>query len=328
MKKGLMKVKAFWFSWVLIGLSFVTLFQTATASDYPARPITLVIQFVAGTTTDIIMRRLSEVVSKDLGQPIIPVNKTGGGGTIGVAEIVRSKPDGYTIGCINMPALNIIPHIQTLAYDPFKDIAQVCVVNAYEYALYTKTDSPWNSFEDFVEYTRKNPGKATYATPGVGTTSHLLMVILGKDLNVDWRHVPYKGDGEIIPAILGGHVDTAIGSPAAVMPQVKAKKMKLLAITSKDRWSYVPEIPTLLEKGYKYQSSYNSLGVHAATPEPIRSKLEETFKRALQDPALKKEFEEKLSTKLTYISGSEYTKFAMEQSGVYREVLKSLGMVK
>jgi len=323
------KTRVFWVIFSLCGFSLLLGTSLSMAADYPTKPIRLIIQFVPGTTTDIIARKLADVVAKDLGQPFIPENKPGGGGTLGVAEIVRSKADGYTVGCINMPTLTINPHMQTLPYDPFKDIAHICVISPYEYALYVKTDAPWKSFEDFVDYARKNPGKATYGTPGVGNTSHLLMISLGKKVNVDWRHVPYKGDGEIIPAILGGHLDAAVGSPAAVVPQVKGGTLRLLVVTSKNRWPYIPEVPTLLEKGYDlFQASFLSLGVRAGTPEPIRQKLEAAFKKAVQDPALNREFEEKIYAKLTYISGAEYGQFIKDQFFYYKDFLKTIGLTK
>jgi len=323
------KVRSSFVSVILVLFSLAFVVQGVLAADYPTRPINLIIQFVPGTSTDIIARKLAEVVSRDLGQPFVPVNKPGGGGTIGVAEMAKSKPDGYTLGCINMPTLTMNPHMQKLPYDPLKDIAHVCVISAYEYGLYVKADAPWNTFEDFLDYARKNPGKATYGTPGVGNTSHILMVQLGKELNVDWRHVPYSGDGEMIPAILGGHLDSGVGSPAALVPQIKGGKLKLLVVTSKDRWPYLPAVPTLLDKGYKtYQASYLSLGVSAGTPEPIRRRLEDAFKKATQDPALKKEFEEKIYASLSYISGADYAKFCEEQYHYYKDFLKTMGLAK
>ena len=308
---------------VLTFLVLLISFSLAMAQDYPSRPITLIVQFSAGTTTDIIARRLAEEVSKTLGQPVVCVNKAGGGGSVGVAEILRSKPDGYTIGCVNMPALAIIPHMQNLPYDPLKDIAHICVIQAYEYGIYIKGDSPWNSLKDLTDYARNNPGKVIYGSPGTGTTNHIVMVRIGQENKLNWKHVPYRGDGEIIPAMLGGHVHAASGSPVAVVPQVKGGKLKLLMVTSKDRWLYLPEVPTLLESGYKFfQSSYLSLGAPAGIPEGIRSKLEEAFRKVMQNPAIKEEFQKKLFATLGYQSGAEYAKYIKEQHAYYRDFLK------
>jgi len=314
---------AFFIITLLMGASVIN------AIDYPTRPITLIVQFPAGGVTDIVVRRLAEEVSKQWGQPFVPINKPGGGGTIGVAEVARSKPDGYTIGSINMPTLSIIPHMQTLPYDPLKDISHICVISPYEYGLYVKGDAPWNSLEEFIDYARKNPGKVTYGSPGPGTTNHLIMERIAKDLNLDWRHVPYKGDPENIPAVLGGIIPCAVASPNTIMPHIRAGKLKLLVVTSKDRWAYFPGVPTLLEKGYKYfQASYLSLGAPAGTPEPIRLKLEDAFKKAVQDPTLRKDFQEKIFAKLEYIGGEEYKKFIAEQYVFYKDFLKTIGMIK
>ena len=311
------RIFVFTFLVLLISISL------AMAQDYPSRPITLIVQFSAGTTTDIIARRLAEEVSKTLGQPVVCVNKAGGGGSVGVAEILRSKPDGYTIGCVNMPALAIIPHMQNLPYDPLKDIAHICVIQPYEYGIYIKGDSPWNSLKDLTDYARNNPGKVIYGSPGTGTTNHIIMVRIGQENKLNWKHVPYRGDGEIIPAMLGGHVHAASGSPVAVVPQVKGGKLKLLMVTSKDRWLYLPEVPTLLESGYKFfQSSYLSLGAPAGIPEGIRSKLEEAFRKVMQNPAIMEEFQKKLFATLGYQSGAEYAKYIKEQHAYYRDFLK------
>jgi tripartite-type tricarboxylate transporter receptor subunit TctC len=316
-RRKIARIFVFTFLVLLISISL------AMAQDYPSRPITLIVQFSAGTTTDIIARRLAEEVSKTLGQPVVCVNKAGGGGSVGVAEILRSKPDGYTIGCVNMPALAIIPHMQNLPYDPLKDIAHICVIQPYEYGIYIKGDSPWNSLKDLTDYARNNPGKVIYGSPGTGTTNHIIMVRIGQENKLNWKHVPYRGDGEIIPAMLGGHVHAASGSPVAVVPQVKGGKLKLLMVTSKDRWLYLPEVPTLLDSGYKFfQSSYLSLGAPAGIPEGIRSKLEEAFRKVMQNPAIKEEFQKKLFAILGYQSGAEYAKYIKEQHAYYRDFLK------
>ena len=268
-------------------------------------------------------------MSKTLGQPVVVVNKAGGAGTVGVAEMLRSQPDGHTIGCVNMPVLAIIPHMQEVPYDPLKDIAHIGVVQPYEYGLYVKGDAPWNNIKELVDYSKTHPGEIIYGTPGVGTTNHLIMARLAKQENLKLKHVPYKGDGELIPAVLGGHVHAAIGSPSAVVPQVKAGTLKLLVVTSKDRWSYLPEVPTLLQSGYTfYQTSFLSIGAPAATPEPVRKKIEDAFRKALQDPTIKAEVEEKLYAKLNYSPGQEYAKYIKEQYDYYKTFLKEEGITK
>jgi tripartite-type tricarboxylate transporter receptor subunit TctC len=299
-----------------------------SADDYPSRPITLIVQFSPGAQTDILARKLGEEVSKILGQPIVVVNKTGGGGTVGVAEMLRAKPDGYTIGCVNMPSLAIIPHMQQVPYDPLKDISHICVVQPYEYGLYVKADAPWKDFKEFVDYAAANPGKVIYGSLGAGTTNHLIVAQIIKKHGLNMKHVPYKGDGELIPAMLGGHVHAAVGSPAAIVPQVKAGNLRVLVVTSKDPWSYLPQVPTLLTSGYDfYQSSYFSLGAPAGVPEAIRKKLEDAFAKVLQNRELVAEVEKTLFAKIEYQSGAWFEKYIREQHAFYKEFLKKEGLV-
>jgi tripartite-type tricarboxylate transporter receptor subunit TctC len=314
---------AFFLSVSLIGISAVM------AADYPSKPIMLVVNFAPGTSTDVISRILAEEVSKELKQPIVCVNKAGGSGSIGVAEMLRAPVDGYTIGCINMPSLAILPHMQGVPYQPLKDVSHICAVMAYDYAIYVRAESPYKTFEDLLEAAKANPGKITVGHPGVGTTSHIIMERIGKEKGVAFKHVPYKGDGELMPAIIGGHVDTGVGSPAAVGPQVKAGTLRLLLVTSKEKWSGFPEVPTIQEKGFKfYQSSFLSLGAPAGTPEAARKKLEEAFRKVLENPTVKAAAESKLSTRLGYISGSDYATYIKEEYDFYGGFLKELGIIK
>jgi len=303
--------------------------SAGVAAEFPSKPITLVVNFAPGTSTDVISRMLAEEVSKELKQPVVCVNKAGGGGSIGVAEMLRSDADGYTIGCINMPSLSILPQMQSVTYNPLKDVAHICAIMAYEYAIYVKAESPYKTFEDLLKAAKANPGKVTVGHPGVGTTSHIIMERIGKENGIAFKHVPYKGDGELMPAIMGGHVEIGVGSPAAVGPQVKAGTLRLLLITSQQRWSGFPEVPTMQEKGYKfYQSSFLSLGAPAGTSETVRRKLEEAFKKVLENPTIKAEAESKLSTRLGYMSGSDYAKLIKEEYDFYGHFLKELGIIK
>lgn len=313
---------------VLLSISLLG-FSAVMAAEFPSKPITLVVNFAPGTSTDVISRMLAEEVAKELKQPVVCVNKAGGGGSSGVAEMLRSEADGYTIGCINMPALAILPQMQDVPYRPLKDVAHICAIMAYEYAIYVRVDSPYKTFEGLLEAAKATPGKVTVGHPGVGTTSHIIMERIGKQNGLSFKHVPYKGDGELMPAIMGGHVDTGVGSPAAVGPQVKAGTLRLLLVTSKDKWSGFPEVPTILEKGYKfYQSSYLSIGAPAGIPEAARKKLEDAFKNVLNHPTIKAEAESKLSTRLGYISGSDYAKYIKEEYDFYSSFLKEQGIIK
>jgi tripartite-type tricarboxylate transporter receptor subunit TctC len=322
-----MKIR-FGFSAMLLPVTLLW-FSPVMAAEYPSKPITLIVNFAPGTSTDVIARMLAEEISKELKQPVVCVNKAGGGGASGVAEMLRADADGYTIGCINMPALAVLPQMQNVPYDPLKDVTHICAIMAYEYAIYVRADSPFKTFEELLDAAKAAPGKVTVGHPGVGTTSHIIMERIGKEKGLTFKHVPYKGDGELMPAIMGGHVDTGVGSPAAVGPQVKAGTLRLLLVTSKERWANFPEVPTILDKGYKfYQSSFLSIGAPAGIPDASRKKLEEAFRKVLNNPTIKADAESKLSTRLGYISGADYAKYIKEEYGFYTSFLKELGIIK
>jgi len=195
--------------------------------------------------------------------------------------------------------------------------------------LVARADSPWKSFEDLVEYSKKNPGKISYGSPGPGTINHLQGALLTKNYNLEWKHVPFKGMSEGTTALLGGHIDVEITPPAEVVQHIKTGKLRLLIATTKYRWLDFPDVPTILEKGQKIAlTSYLSLGAPAGTPEPIRQKFEGSFKKWLHDDNIKKDFEKRFSTRLIYVSGEAYGKFVAEQFSFYGNLLKSLGMTK
>lgn len=310
-----------WLTVMMIG----ALLRPANAQTYPDRPITLIVQFAPGTTTDIVGRRFGELLSKELGVPVVTLNRAGAGGTVGVGALAQATPDGYTIGLVNLPALVIIPHVQKVAYDPLSAFHHVGVIGPYEYGVYVSADSPWRTWEELVAYAKDKPGAITYATPGKGTTNHLIMTRIGKDLGLDWVHAPYKGDGEIIPNVLGGHVQVAVGSPGAVVPQVKGGKLRLLLVTSRDRWRDLPDVPTMQEKGFKYfQASFLSLAIPAKTPEPIQARLDAASRKVLTDPAVVAEMRDRLSTTVVYQPGSTYAAFVRDQFDSYRDLVKGM----
>ena len=319
MKKSLLVILVF-----AIGLLTIA---SAEAAEYPERPITMLIQFGPGSTTDILHRKIADEASKILGQPIVCVNKAGGGGTIAIGEVVRSKPDGYTIGVANLPALAIMPNMQPVPFDPIKDINHICGTSPYEYALYVKPDAPWKTFQEFIDYFKARPGELIYGSTGVGTSNHIIMVRIAKDHGIKMKHVVFKGDSELVAAILGGHIHAAISGPALLVPQSKANQIKILMVTSKDRWPYLPELPTLKEAGYKYyQFSFMSLIVPPKTPEPIRAKLEGVFRQVLQNPDIKRDLSDKYFLATEYLPGNEYGKMIEKEYDFYKVFLKEEGI--
>jgi tripartite-type tricarboxylate transporter receptor subunit TctC len=309
----------------LLGTPALLLPAAAAAQGFPSRPITLVVQFGPGSTTDIAARRLGELLAARLGQPIVAVNRAGAGGTIGIAEMARAAPDGHTIGLVNMPALAVIPHLQAVPYDPLAAFHHIAVVGPYEYGIYVAANAPWRSWEDLVTHARANPGQVAYGTPGIGTTNHLAMERMGRDLGITWTHVPFRGDGELIPNVVAGHVAIGNGSPGAIVPQVQGGALRLLLVTSRSRWHALPEVPTMLERGFTYfQSSFLSIAAPAAIPQLAKDRLDAAARAVLTDPGVVAEFRDRLAVSVAYEDGPTYAAFIREQYAFFRDFLPTL----
>ncbi len=311
----------------ILGLALTTMFCTfALANDYPKKPIKLIINFSAGGTTDTAARLMTSKATEVLNQALICMNKKGAGGTLGVSEVARAKNDGYTIGTCNMPAVAIIPQIRKVPYKPFDDLIQVCAVMPYEYALLVRGDAPWNTWEEFTAYVKKNPGKVTYGSVGAGTTNHLVTARIGKELDFDWKHVPFQGGVKATAALLGGHVDVINNTMASVVSSIRAGKLKALLVTSEDRFSATPDVPTMKEKGFKFsQISYMSIVAPAGIPEKARMMISDAFKVAAADKGVLKSTR-KLDLNPKFIDGKEYQTLLENLSKEWGSLLKDLGV--
>lgn len=307
----------------ILGLFFFAAFTQA--QEWPSKPIQMIVQFPPGTTTDAVTRDIADELSKELNQSVVVMNKAGAGGVVGVSSIAMAKPDGYTIGTVNMPTLTIIPHLQAVSYDPLRAFTHLGVVGPYDYGVFVNADSPWKTFSDLVEFGRKNPNKLAYGTLGAGTTNQLTMEKIGKELGIEWNFIPYKGDNESVLALLGGQVQVINASGAATMPQVKAGKLRMLVSTGPKRWSAQPNVPTLSETGLvKFsQNSFYSLAGPADIPGPIKQRLEDALKKILTDKVVAERLLSKYGQSVVYQSGASYTKFVAEENANWKSIIDS-----
>ena len=253
-------------------------------SAYPAKPINLLVGYAAGGTNDIAQRFLTEKAAKFLGEPFAVMNNGGGGTTVAFGIVAKQKPDGYNIVGAASSGLCRIPHFRTVPYtlDDFAPIMSFGEPGLTP--IVVKADSPWKSVKDLVEYAKKNPNKITYSTTGVGSPQHLSMEFIGRQAGVTWTHVPYSGSQPAVVALLGNHVNVAVVAGEAI-PFVKDGTLRILANLSERRLKSWPDIPTLVEQGYNYFN--DSIFLFAApkgTPAPIVEKLQNAFRKAMDDP--------------------------------------------
>jgi tripartite-type tricarboxylate transporter receptor subunit TctC len=298
----------------------------ALAKGYPNKPIKLIINFSAGGTTDVAARLMASKATETLKQALVCMNRPGAGGTLGVSEVARAKPNGYVIGTCNMPAVAIIPLIREVPYKPFNDLVQVCAVMPYEYALMVRGDSPWKTWEDFVAYVKKNPGKVTYGSVGMGTTNHLITARIGKELGLDWKHVPFQGGVKETAALLGGHVDMINNTTASVASSIRAGKIRVLLVTSEERLSLCPDVATMKEKGFKFsQISYMSIVAPGGTPQAVLDKLSAAFKAASSDKDVVKGCAQ-LDLHPKFMPGKQYQALLQQLSAEWGKLLPELGV--
>lgn len=298
----------------------------AMADNYPQKPVRFIINFNAGGTSDVAARVMGAIVEKALNQSFVYMNRPGAGGTLGVAEIARARPDGYTIGTCNMPALSIIPQMREVPYDPLNGFTHIAAILPYEYGVVVRGDSPWNTWEEFVEYLKANPGDATYGSVGTGTTNHLAMARIAKELGLDWKHVPFEGGVKATAALLGDHVDAINNTTASMISSIRAGQLRVLMVTSEGRFSATPDVPTMEEKGFSFsQISYMSIIGPAGMPEPIRAKLEQAFKAAVEDPSVKADLA-KLDMNPRFVSGKDYEALVSRMSQEWGALLPDLGV--
>ena len=263
-------------------------------TGYPSRPITIMIGFSAGGTTDIITRLISDELRKGLGQPIIIENRPGAGGNIGAELVAKAKPDGYTLlmGSVGPLAVNASLYKQ-MAYDNLKDLTPISLVAHVPNMLVVNPRTvPAQTFQDFVALVKANPTKYFYASTGSGTTSHLSGVLLNLQAGLDLTHVPYKGAVALNDVLSGESVQCMFATIPSAIQLVRGGKLRALAVTSLQRSGGLPNVPTIAESGYPDfdASSWFGLVGPAGLPREIALKIQGEVARILKDPALREKF--------------------------------------
>ena len=297
----------------------------ARAQAFPSKPITLIVPWPAGGSTDRHLRTLAEIAGKQLGQNVIVQNQPGGGGTTGPGNMaLNAKPDGYTIAQFPMGMLRI-PHMQKTQWHPLNDFSFILGVSGYTFGFVVKADSPHKSFNDYVEAARKTPGVIDFGSTGIGTSPHLLLEELGGNAKVQFNHVPFKGNADLMQALLGGHVMAA--SDASGWDKfVDGGQMRLLVTFGDKRTKRWPSVATAKELGYNVvgNSPYGLVGPKGMDPAVMKT-LHDAFKAAMDDPK-HLELLDQLNQDLWYRSGPEYAVWARETFAKDKLLIERLGL--
>ena len=275
-----------------IGLALcvlVALGATAFAQSYPTRPIRLVVPFGAGGGTDNLARIIEPLVSKALGQPLVIENRPGGGSSIGMDQVAKSAPDGYTL-VMTDTSIAVNPSLRPLPYDTINDFLPVSLLATAPVILMAHPKVPAKTLQEFVALAKASPGKFSYASGGNGASTHLGGELLKMVAGIDVVHVPYKGTGPAMNDLIGGHVDVMFSGISSARPFMDDKKLNALAVTGDTRNAATPDVPTFTEAGYSGVTASTYWGVLApkGTPKEIVDRLGAEFAKAVREPEVQK----------------------------------------
>jgi tripartite-type tricarboxylate transporter receptor subunit TctC len=307
-------------------LTFFLILTLASAcwAQYPTKPITLIVGYAVGGITDVSARALCGSATKFLGQPIVVMNKPGGGSAVSIAFLKNEKPDGYSLATLS-PGAIISAHVRKLPYDVTKDFTPILAYAENFSGVVVRADSPWKTFKELHDYAKDNPGKIKYSTPGVATIHHLAMERMGLQEGIKWVHIPYQGGQPAVTGLLGGHVDVAASSPEWI-PHVKAGRLRLLATYSGTRFPKFPEAPTWMELGYNIAVKITTSVIGPkGIPGPIVDKLHGALKTGLDDPNFKKTLDGYDMT-VYYRNPTELAREISEFSDQWGKIIRELGL--
>lgn len=310
-----------------VASSLSALAVSAAAADvYPSKPIRLIVPFAPGGPTDMMGRTAGKILSDKLGQSVVVENKAGSGGNIGTDAALKAAPDGYTLALSAISSLAIAPNLYTkLPYDVNRDVAPITLVGTAAGAIVAHPSAPFSDLKGLIAYAKANPGKLAYATPGIGTSSHLAAEYLQSLTGIQLIHVPYKGTSSAAQDLLAGVVPLSFESSlTTAAPNVKLGKLKAIAITAGSRSKLMPSVPTVAEQGFPGFDVVTWFGLvgPAAMPREVIDKLQNTLAEGLNTPATVERFEA-IGAEVKTNTPAQFAEFIKQENERWGKVIKS-----
>lgn len=314
---------------VLSALPLAVIAQTTTApAADTGRSITLLVGYSAGGSTDTVARVLATGLSNELGQTVIVDNKPGASAMLAAGQLARSAPDGQTLMLAASPTFTMTPHIQsTKAANPLPGLVPVANVLEYANALVVKPDFPAKSLAEFVAYARRHPGQITYGSSGVGSSNHLSAALLASLTGTSLSHIPYKGNAPAMVDVVGGQISFMFDIVNTAIPQIKAGKVRAIAVTSPKRNDALPDVPTALEGGVKGLDLTGWFGVVAPpqTPAPVAKRYQDALQRIAADPTYVQRFKD-MGYSVRFQPAAEFATRIQSDRALWGTVVKDAGI--
>jgi tripartite-type tricarboxylate transporter receptor subunit TctC len=313
----------------LFALPLIALCLTggAHAQTFPSKNITIVVPYQPGGTNDIIARAVGQKMSEQMGVPVIVENKPGAGGNIGAQYVAKAAPDGYTVLIAPTGVLTTNRWLYTkLGYDAERDFTPVTLAGRVPNVLLVTNNFPAKNMEELIRYVKANPGRVNFASMGSGTTGHLNGEMFKMLADLDIKHIPYKGSAPALADMLGGHVEMMFDNLPTALPLAKSGKLRAFAVTSSDRNSALPDVPTLAEAGVKgfEATAWFGFVVPAHTPKAVVDKLNAEIVKALHDPKVKDQLTAQ-GLRIGANSPAEFNQFIISETAKWKKVVERSG---
>ncbi len=308
-------------------LAVASMGSALAADAYPDKPLTMVVPFSAGGTTDILARIVGQALGQELGQTIIIENKPGAGGNIGAQQASRAKADGYTLfmGTVGTHAINQALY-KKLPYDPVKDFAPLSRVANVPNLLVAHPSRPYKTVQEMIAYAKKHPGEVTYGSPGSGASPHVSGALFQSMTGAEMTHVPYKGSAPAISDLLGNQIAVMFDNMPSAIQHVRSGKLRPIAVTTAKRSPELPDVPTIAEAGVPgYEAtSWFGLWAVAGTPAPILTKLQTALTKVLKDPAVAKKIADQ-GGEVVIETPAQFDAFIKSEAAKWGKVVKESG---
>ena len=308
--------------------ALIGVLPAARAAEFPTKPITLVLGFAPGGPSDVMARILTKKMEELLKQPVVIENRVGAGGGIAANAVARGASDGYTILLATGSSLAInVSLYKNLGYDPEKDFEPISLIGTQTNLLYIHPGSvPAKTLAEFVAYVKANPGKLTFGSGGIGTPAHLAGELLKVEAGIEMTHAPFRGTGQALQSVIGGHVPVAFNPPSPLLPHLESRSLRAIAVTTLQRTPALPDVPTIAESGYPGfdAATWHAIVAPAGLPKDVAATLHKAIHETLNDAATKKALTD-LGVDLANSSPEQLRAYIKSEIPKWAKVVKASG---